>query len=69
MFFSPFLIATTEEQKYGLKVDLYYLIKAAGFMLATLLLYSKMGKFEILVVLLAKAQSQQVIWRIMLDGC
>ncbi len=52
------------------EVDLRYLIKAAGFVLALLLLYFQNEKrmFEILGELSAQVQSQQVILRIMLNG-
>ncbi len=52
------------------EVDLRYLIKAAGFVLAPLLLYfqNEKRKFEILGELSAQVQSQQVILRIMLNG-
>ncbi len=52
---------TTEEHKCGHKVDLYYFIKVALFMLATLYCTPKWERFEILVALLAKSQSQQKI--------
>ncbi len=52
----------------GHKVDIYYLTKAARFILPLCFCTAKWEKFEILLALSAKAQSQQVIWRIMLDG-
>ncbi len=71
-FFSLLLIYNKDINisKGSYKVDLHHLIKAAGFVLATLLLYFQKWKkkFEIMEELSAQAQSQQVIWRIIVNG-
>ncbi len=49
-------------KKGGYNIDLHYLLKANGFVLATLSLnFQKCIFFEILEELSAQAQSQQVI--------